>query len=371
MRPAWAEINLGNLAFNIQQIRKITNPNTKIMAVVKADAYGHGIVETSQVLLENGADRLGVAILDEAVTLREQGFAVPVVILGYTPVNDFATLVAYELIQTIFEYEHAEILSREALKQNKRIPVHIKIDTGMGRLGFLPEEKSVAIVEKIMQLPGIFVEGIYTHLANADAADRGYTVEQLERFFWFLKRLDQKNISIPIRHAANSAGVINFPEAHLDMVRPGILLYGLLPSNEVNNAPSLRPVMSLKAQVASIKQMPAGSAIGYGCTHKLDKNSIIAVLPLGYADGYTRHFSNTGHALVSGKRVPLVGRVCMDQIMVDITHVSGVSIGDEAVLLGKQGDAEITADELAAQAGTINYEIVCMISHRVPRKYVR
>ena len=370
MRPAWAEINLDNLAFNVRQIRKITNAGSKIMAVVKADAYGHGIVETSEVVLKNGADRLGVAILDEAVTLREKGFKVPIVILGCTPVTELPIVVAYDLTQTIFEYGHAEILSREAQKVNKRVPVHVKVDTGMGRLGFLAREESIGMIEKILALPGLYVEGIYTHLANADAQDKGYTVEQLERFFWFLERLKQRNISIPIKHAANSAGIIEFPEAHLDMVRPGIVLYGLLPSNQLKNTPALKPAMSLKAKVASVKQMPAGSSIGYGCTHKLDKNSVIAVLPLGYADGYSAHFSNNSYALVCGQRVPLVGRVCMDQIMVDVTGVPGVSIGDEAVLLGKQGNDEISAEELAVQAGTINYEIVCMISHRVPRKYL-
>ena len=373
MRPAWAEINLDHLAFNIRQVRAITNPDTKIMAVVKADAYGHGIVQTSEVVLQNGADCLGVAILDEAITLREKGFTVPIVILGYIPVTDLSFVTAYDLTPTIFELAHAEALSREAVKADKRVAVHIKIDTGMGRLGFLPEERSLGIVEKIVDLPGVFVEGIYTHLSHADAKDKEYTLGQLERFNWFLERLEQKNIFIPIKHAANSAGILNYPQAHFDMVRPGIILYGLLPSDEMpnRNLPVLKPVMSLKARVASVKHIPAGSSIGYGCSHKLDKNSVIAVLPLGYADGYTRHFSNTSQALICGKRVPLVGRVCMDQIMVDITDVPGVAIGDEAVLLGKQADEEITAEELASQGGTINYEIVCMISHRVPRKYVR
>lgn len=372
MRPAWAEINLGNLAYNVRQIRKITNPCSKIMAVVKADAYGHGIVETSKTVLENGADRLGVAILDEGITLRDNGLQVPIVVLGYIPVSDLSDVVDYGLTPTIYEYGHAEALSREAVKQNRKVPVHVKIDTGMGRLGFLPVEESVGILEKIMELPGIFVEGIYTHLADADSPDRSYTVEQLEKFFWFLGKLKEKNISIPIRHAANSAGIISFPEAHLDMVRPGIVLYGLFPSPDMDKGSlPLKPVMSLKAKVGSVKNIPAGSSIGYGCTHKLDRNCVIAVLPLGYADGYSRHFSNKGFALVGGHRVPLVGRVCMDQVMADVSQVPGISIGDEAVLLGSQGNEEISADDLALWAGTINYEIVCMISHRVPRKYVR
>lgn len=370
MRPGWAEINLDNLAFNVRQVRGITKSNSQIMAVVKADAYGHGIEETSEVVLKNGADRLGVAILDEAITLCHKGFKVPIVIFGYTPINDLADVVAFGLTQTIFEYGHAEILSREALKRNKRVPVHIKIDTGMGRLGFLACEDSISKIEKIIRLPGIFVEGIYTHLANADSKDRGYTTEQMEQFFWFLEQLDNRKISIPIKHAANSAGIMSYPESHLDMVRPGIILYGLFPSIEQKNSTlSLKPVMSLKAKVASVKYIPAGSSIGYGCTHKLDRNSVIAVLPLGYADGYSTHFSNNSYALVGGNRVPLVGRVCMDQVMVDVSSVPDVSIGDEAVLLGKQGNAEISADELAQKAGTINYEIVCMISRRVPRKY--
>ena len=371
MRPAWAEINLDNLAHNVRQIRDLTSPASKIMAVVKADAYGHGILQTSEVVLRNGADYLGVAILDEAVTLRNHGFKAPIVILGYTPVSDLAQVVAFDLTQTIFEYGHAEALSREALKQNKRVPVHIKVDSGMGRLGFLAREESIFLVEKTLELPGIFVEGIYSHLANADSLDKSYTLEQLERFFLFLDNLKERNIHIPIRHTANSAGILCYPEAHLDMVRPGIVLYGLFPSAAVKREELfLKPVMSLKANVASVKSIPAGCSIGYGCTHKLDKNSVIAVLPLGYADGYSVDFSNNSHALLKGQRVPVVGRVCMDQIMVDASSVPGVEIGDEAVLMGRQGQEEISADELARLVGTINYEIVCMISHRVPRRYV-
>ncbi len=371
MRPAWAEINLDNLAFNIRQIRGITKEDSKILAVVKADAYGHGIVETSRVLLENGADGLGVAILDEAVSLRENGFNVPIVILGYTPVSDFPQIVKHNLIQTIYDYSHAEILSHEALRKNLRIPVHIKIDTGMGRLGFLPVKDSVDILANIMDLPGIYVEGIYTHFSNADSSDSGYTQEQLEHFLGFLGKLEDRNIRIPIRHAANSAGILNYPQAHLDMVRPGIILYGLLPATPLHNAPQLKPVMSLKARVASVKNLPEGTSISYGCTCTLERNRLIAVLPLGYADGYTRHFSNNSFALVGGHRVPLIGRVCMDQVMVDVSEVPDIQIGDEAVLLGQQHDSEITAEELALRAGTINYEIVCMISNRVPRRYIK
>lgn len=371
MRPAWAEIDLNNLAHNVRQIRGITSAGSKIMAVVKADAYGHGILQTSEVVLQNGADYLGVAILDEAITLREHGFKVPIVILGYTPVSDLDKVVKYDLRQTIFDYGHAEVLSKEALKQNKKAVVHIKIDSGMGRLGFLAEEASISLVEKTLDLPGIFVEGIYSHFAKADSADKGYTLEQMERFFGFLEYLDRKNIHIPIKHAANSAGIIGFPEAHLDMVRPGIVLYGLFPSDETTREGlSLKPVMSLKARVASVKNMPAGSSIGYGCTHRLEKKSVIAVLPLGYADGYNVHFSNNSFALLHGQKVPVVGRVCMDQLMVDASTIPDLQIGDEAVLLGKQGQNEITADELARLVGTINYEIVCMISHRVPREYL-
>jgi alanine racemase len=371
MRPAWAEINLANLGFNIRQVRGIVKPDTKIMAIVKADGYGHGLFEVSEIALKNGAERLGVAILDEALALRSRGFRVPILILGYTPASSFPDVVDHGLIQTIFDYGQAEKLSREALKKNRKVPVHVKIDTGMGRLGLLAGEKSIGQLEKIMELPGIFVEGVYTHLANADQ-DRTYTVEQLDRFFGFLGRIKEKNISIPIRHAANSAGILNYPEAHLDMVRPGIILYGLFPSTGMkkNGSLALKPVMSLKAEVASVKHIPAGSSIGYGCTYKLEKDSIIAVLPLGYADGYTTRFSNNSNVLVHGHRVPLVGRVCMDQIMVDVTSVPGVSIGDEAVLLGKQGDEEVTADDLAENAGVINYEIVCGVSSRVPRKYL-
>jgi len=370
MRPAWAEIDLDNLAHNVREIRKITSPNSKIMAVVKADAYGHGIIKTSEVVLRNGADCLGVAILDEALSLRERGFKVPIVILGYTPESDLEHVVANGLTQTVFNYRHGEALSREAVRQNKKAAVHIKIDSGMGRLGFLPCEESLQLVERILDLPGIYVEGVYSHLASADAPDRVYTLEQLESFFWFLDKMKERNINIPVKHVANSAGILNYPEAHLDMVRPGIILYGLLPSPHVRTEGlSLKPVMSVKARVGSLKRIPAGSSIGYSCTYKLGKDCVIAVLPLGYADGYSVRFSNNSFVLLHGQRVPVVGRVCMDQIMVDASSVPGVDIGDEAVLLGRQGQEEISADELAQLVGTINYEIVCMVSHRVPRKY--
>jgi len=370
-RPAWAEINLDNLAHNTREIKRITSSSARIMAVVKANAYGHGVYDVGRVVLENGAERLGVAILDEAIKLRSRGFKVPIVILGYTPVSDLGAVVDYDLIQTIFDYDHAKFLSEAAVRQGKAAKVHIKIDTGMGRLGFLAEEKTVEIVKRIVELPGIFIEGIYTHFANADSRDKSYTTEQMERFSWFLKRLEEESISIPIKHAANSAAVIDLPETHLDMVRPGIVLYGLYPSEEVDRTRvSLKPVMSLKAQVASVKRIKAGSAISYGCTYTLKRDSLVAVLPLGYADGYSWLLSNKGEVLIKGKRVPVIGRVCMDQLMVDVSSVPGVKIGDEAVVMGKQGAQEITAEEIAGRLGTINYEVICMISERVPRRYV-
>ncbi|HBT20778.1 MAG TPA: alanine racemase [Peptococcaceae bacterium] len=370
-RPAWAEINLDNLAHNIREVRRIVNSKSQIMAVVKANAYGHGVYEAGRVFLENGARYLGVAILDEAVKLRLKGFNVPIVILGYTPVSDLGMVVEYDLIQTIFDLDHANFLSEAALRQGKKAKIHIKIDTGMGRLGFPAEEKSVEIVEKIAELPGIFIEGIYTHFASADTKDKTYTLEQLKKFCWFLEKLRETGIDIPIKHAANSAALMDIPETHLDMVRPGIILYGLYPSDEVDKSKiSLKPALSLKAQVASVKRMKAGSSISYGCTYTLKKDSLVAVLPIGYADGYSWLLSNKGYVLVGGKRVPIIGRVCMDQLMVDVSSVPDVKIGDEAVFIGRQGAEEITAEDIARWIGTINYEVICMISERVPRRYL-
>lgn len=369
-RPAWAEIDLDALAHNVREIRRIIDPRAQIMAVVKANGYGHGVEPVSRTALRNGADWLGVALLQEAILLREKGINAPVVILGYTPDEDVEEVVAHDIGQTIFTWEGALAMAAAARRLGKTAKIHIKIDTGMGRIGFPPDKETVETVFRIAHLPGVEVEGIYTHFAAADETDKSYTEEQFGRFIWLLKQLAARGVYIRWRHCANSAALLDLQYTHLDLVRPGIVIYGLFPSAEVrHDTVRLVPVMSLKARVAFVKDVPTGASISYGRTYVAEKPKRIATIPLGYADGYSRLLSNKGEVLIKGHRAPVVGRVCMDQLMVDVTHIPGVIQGDEVVLLGRQGDEVITAEEIAARLGTINYEIVCMISERVPRLY--
>ncbi|WP_366922921.1 alanine racemase [Metallumcola ferriviriculae] len=371
LRPVWAEIDLGAIKNNIREIRRITSPQAQVMAVVKANAYGHGANEVSEVALKNGAQWLGVALLQEAIQLRNTGIDAPILILGYTPLTQLPAVVDWDLRQTIYSLEQAKSLSTAALSRGKKAKAHVKLDTGMGRIGLLPEEVSLKTILEMARLPGLELEGIYTHFAVADAADKRYTAKQLQWFSWFLDRLKQLGLEFLLRHAANSAAVIDLPEAHFDLVRPGLIIYGLYPSKEVKRERiDLRQAMALKAELSYVKKVGAGTAISYGCTYITKDDAVIASLPLGYADGYTRLLSNRAEVLIQGRRVPMVGRVCMDQCMVDVTDIkSAVSMGDEAVLIGGQGDEFISVEELADQIGTISYEVVCMISYRVPRIY--
>ena len=368
--PVWAEIGLDALASNISEIRKITNPMSKIMAVVKANGYGHGAVEVSRTVLAGGADWLGVARLDEGLTLREAGIEAPILILGYLPPEQSADVVRNRLSQAVYTSEMALALAEAAAAQGTRAKVHFKIDTGMGRIGWVACAGAVREILILARHRHLEVEGIFTHFAAADLADKAYTKEQLAKFNMLIEELRRNGLEIPIRHAANSAALMEMPETHLDLVRAGIITYGLYPSDEVDHSRiKLRPVMSLKAKVAFVKEVPAGFKVSYGCTYSTEKNTVIATLPLGYADGYSRLLSSKGCALLHGRRAPVIGRVCMDQIMVDVGHIPGTAAGDEAVLIGRQGDQEITTDEIAGLLGTINYEVVCMVSHRVPRVY--
>ena len=370
LRPVWAEIDLSAIENNIREIRRLTKPSAKVMAVVKANAYGHGAVAVSKTVLTNGADWLAVALLQEAVELREAGFSVPILILGYTPLEQMELVITNDLRQTIYSLEQAEALSSAAGKAGRKATVHIKVDTGMGRIGFLPKQESIDSIIKIARLPHLEVEGIYTHFAIADAEDKDYSIEQLQYFQWLLDQLAKSGLHISIRHAANSAALIDLPEAHFDLVRPGLILYGMYPSNEVQKTKLfLRQAMSLKAEVSYVKQVAKGTAISYGCTFVTARHSQIASLPLGYADGYTRLLSNNTDVLIKGKRAPIVGRVCMDQCMIDVTGFEDVAMGDEVVLMGRQENEFISAEEIASRIGTINYEVVCMFSSRVPRVY--
>ncbi|NLY18345.1 MAG: alanine racemase [Clostridiaceae bacterium] len=372
LNRAWAEINLDNIAANVRQVVKKVWKMTEVMAVVKADAYGHGVMETVPTLLENGASRLAVSMLDEAIQLREIGVTVPVLVLNYTDPVRAEEIIKYNITQTVFSHDLAQALSKAAVKLGKQAKIHIKIDTGMSRVGFQPGYKAIKDVVEINNLPGIVIEGLFTHFASADEVDQSYTKLQYERFESIINELNRIGILIPVKHIANSAAIIQYPNLCLDMVRPGIILFGLYPSKYVDRSLiDLKPAMQLKAEVILVKELDAGVPISYGRIYETKSKSKIATLPVGYADGYSRLLSNYGRVLIHGKYAPIVGRICMDQCMVDVTDIPDVKTGDEAVFIGRQGNNEITADEVADLAGTINYEVVCLVGKRIPRVYIK
>jgi alanine racemase len=379
----WAEIDLNAYAHNIRELRRITRPEARLMAVVKANGYGHGATAVARTAMHNGAECLGVARLHEAVDLRKAGLEAPILIFGYTPPDSAQTLMDYELTQSVYALQTARALSGQAARRGKKIKIHLKVDSGMGRLGLLLDEPSGATahgtsaaqtlqdVEAISRLAGLEVEGIFTHFATADSADKLYAGRQLERFVDFIGRLDRAGLMPPLRHAANSGALIDMPNSHLDMVRPGIATYGLYPSAEVNKSNvTLKPAMTLKSRIIHIKKVPADFPISYGITYRTPQPTTIATVPVGYADGFNRLLSSSSQMLVHGHRVPVVGRVCMDLTMLDVGALKDVKIEDEVVVFGQQGKQSIAVDQIAASLNTINYEIVTSISARVPRVYL-
>ncbi|NLC77742.1 MAG: alanine racemase [Clostridia bacterium] len=371
MRPVWAEIDLEAIRYNCRQVKGLVKQGTEIMAIIKANGYGHGAQEVAKEVLEAGATQLGVATQKEALVLRKAGIAVPILILGFTPSEDVAVSIKNKLAQTVFSLAQGVEIARRAKDLGLKAPVHLKIDTGMGRIGFLPDEKGLADIVRLLELPGLQVEGIYTHLAQADSADKSSARRQLARFDEFLAKLKREGRKLPLIHAANSAAVMELPEAHYDLVRPGIMLYGLYPSEEMRRERvELRPALSWKTRVVHVKEVPPGTPISYSGTYVTGRTTRVATLPLGYADGFRRLLSNRGQVLIHGQRAPVIGRVCMDQTMVDVTDVGPVAVGDLVTLIGRQEQEEITAEEMAGWVGTINYEIVCGISDRVLRKYL-
>ena len=368
---AWAEINLDAIAHNAQEIRRITNPHAEVMGVVKADAYGHGVREVANTLLENGVTRLAVSMVDEAIELRQDGIKVPLLVLGYTDPCRADDMINYGITQTVFSHELARALSDRAVQRGTKIKVHVKIDTGMGRVGFLPGYSAVKDVMEINKLPGLVIEGMFTHFAVADedGAQDTYTLSQFELFNHIVTELSRVGIHIPLKHVANSAAIIRFPQMHLDMVRAGIILYGLHPSTVTDTGKiHLWPAMRFKARVTNVKTLEAGASVSYGRTYQTDEQRQIATVSIGYADGYLRAFSNKASVLINNERCPVRGRVCMDQCMVDVSHMKGtVSVGDTVELFGDH----LSVNELAALADTINYELVCLIGKRVPRIYYK
>lgn len=366
-----AEINLDAIAYNINQIQKNILKDTEIMAVVKADAYGHGAIEVTRILIENQVQRLAVAILDEGKQLRKEGFEVPILILGYTPIEQAKEIVLYDLIQTVFTYEMAKAISDAAMRQNKQAKIHIKIDTGMGRVGFKINEESFKLIKEISKLPNINIEGIFTHFSSADEEDISFTELQFNRFNTFTDQIQKEGINIPIKHCSNSAAFMDHQKLHMDLIRPGIILYGLYPSEEVDKEMiHIKPAMSLKSQVVFVKEVDENVPISYGRKYITSRKTKIATIPVGYADGYSRRLSSVGRVLINGMYAPIIGNICMDQFMVDITDIPEVKIGSEVVLIGKQGHHSITTEEIARKIGTINYEIVCMVGKRIPRVYI-
>jgi alanine racemase len=354
----------------MREIRKIVSPNSEIMAVVKANAYGHGALETAKVVLANGAANLAVARVEEAKELRKAGINAPILLLGYTPGDQFHEVLDLNLIQTVYSLEMAEALNSIAEQSGGQVKVHIKIDTGMGRLGFIPGKPALEDILKAARLPYLFLEGIFTHFATADCADKTFALAQLDLFISFLEELRRAGLEFPLRHSANSAALLDLPQTYLNMVRPGIIIYGLYPSDEIRNSINLKPAMAFKTRIAQLKKAPAGYKISYGSTYQTPQPTVIAVISAGYADGYSRLLSSRGNVLVNGQRAKVVGRVCMDQCMVDVGHIHDVCPGDEVVLFGSSGKETIPVEEIAKLTGTISYEIVCMVNSRVPRFYL-
>jgi len=380
----WAEIDLKAIAHNVRELRRITAPKARLMAVVKANAYGHGIIEVARQALQHGAEALGVARASEGIQIRKAGLDAPVLVFSYTPPDMAKKLVEFDLTQTVCTYKTAKQLSMAAGSASQKIKVHIKVDTGMGRLGLLPDRfrslapdqnipgSAVSEVKAIAGLQHLELEGIFTHFATADKGDRSYAEYQFKIFMELLDQLKLAGLEIPVRHSANSAAIINMPETHLDMVRAGISIYGLFASDEVDKSRvELKPAMELKAEIISLKRVPAGFKVSYGATYETEKSTTIATVPVGYADGYNRLLSSCGHMLVCGRRAPIAGRVCMDMTMLDVGDIPEVSHGDEVIIFGRQGSGLITVDEIASTLKTINYEIVSTITDRVPRIYLR
>jgi len=370
-RPLWAEIYLDHLEHNLKQIRSHIKQTTKICAVIKANGYGHGAVRLSQELEDIGVDHLAVATLNEAMELRNHGCSMPILILGYTPDEKADVVIDNNLKQTIYTKKQAKVFSEAAQKNGKSVCFHIKIDTGMSRLGFQPTKETIDEIVEITRFPYIFVEGIYTHYATADEPDKKEALIQFEKYEWVIDQLASKGCNIPVLHTANSAAIIDMPQTHLHMVRAGIMMYGLYPSADVNhNDIQLKRVMSLKTRVAHVKEIMPGTGVSYGLTFRAANKMKIATLPVGYADGYTRLLGGKAEVTVNGKKTPVIGRICMDQCMIDVTDID-VKQGDEVTLYALSPEMGDTVDDVARKLGTINYEIACMVSRRVPRVFIR
>ncbi|MEC1522192.1 alanine racemase [Neobacillus niacini] len=369
-RDTWAEVSSEAIKHNTNQFKNYIGSSVNLMAVVKADGYGHGAVQIANAAVEAGADYLAVAILDEAIELREAGITEPILILGYTPPRSIRQAIMAGVDLTVFSEDVLDEIIFQTEELQKTAAIHLKIDTGMTRIGVQTREEALDLALKALESPFIVLKGIFTHFANADSEDPSYTLEQFERFLSATSYLEDIGISIPLKHCCNTAGTMNFPEMHLDMVRVGIGLYGLYPDMSLKeHTISLQQAMTLKTKIAGLKKVAKSQPISYGCTYTPSSERMIATLPIGYADGLSRHLSNCGQFLLNGQKVLVAGRVCMDQTMIDVTTVPSCQQGDEVVIFGGNDKAFQSVDEIALLMGTINYEVVCLIGKRVPRLY--
>jgi len=366
--PTWAEVDLDAIAENTRAMKRWVGDRVEIIAVVKANAYGHGAIPVARAVLAAGATRLAVHRLAEGVALRQAGIEAPILVMAPLLPEEAPEAIRWRLTPTLSTMEAAQALDAAARATGRVLPVHVEVDTGMGRAGISPEE-AVDFAHALQGMDGLKLEGLYMHFATADESDPSFTMRQLRRFEEVIATLESSGIRVPIRHAANSAAAMRFRSAHFEAVRPGLALYGMRPSLEWEPPFPLRPAMTLKSRVIRVWTLAPGESVGYGRTFIAERECRMALVPIGYGDGYLRALSNRGAVLIRGRRAPVRGRVSMDQIVVEVTEIPGVKVGDEAVILGQQGEAEIRAEELAAWAGTINYEITTLISPRVPRIY--
>lgn len=372
IRPTWAEVDLDQLMENVRNIRKHAK-GKRVIAIIKADGYGHGAPEIAGYMIEAGADEIGVAVITEALQLRKAGVTVPIMVLSYTPLDYAEEAIMNDISISCYHGDYVEELDRIAASLGKKALVNIKVDTGMGRLGFLPNEESMEEVVRMSGLPNIQMRSLFAHFASADSADKAYSEGQLRAYRAFRSGLDAKGVVFEHYHHSNSAGIIEFEDEDFDSVRPGIILYGYYPSDEVQKGNvEVKPAMSLKSYIVQLKTVPKGTSISYGNTYYTEREATkVATLPVGYADGYSRRLSSRGIVLIGGKKCPVLGRVCMDHIMVDVTDCADVKEGDVAILMGSDGVNSMWADEIAEMTGTISYEVICAVSKRVPRVYFK
>lgn len=371
LHPIWAEINLNNLIYNIDQIKKKSG-NSEIIGVVKANAYGHGAVEISKVLLNHGINRLAVANIVEAIELRENEIKAPIMLLGISEDYAIDALLEYDIEPTISTYEFAMNLNNKANALNKTVNIHIAMDSGMGRIGFRKNDKGLEDIINISKLSNLKIESIFSHFSTADSKDKSYSLRQLEIYNTFLDKLQEAGVYINKKNLSNSAAIIDLPESHYDYVRPGIIQYGYYPSDEVDkNHFDIKHVLTWKTKIIHIKEVEENEYIGYGQTFKTSRKTVVATLPVGYADGYSRGLSNKGKVIINGQLAPIIGNVCMDQFMVDITDIENVHLGNEVILLGSDGNVKFDADDIAKLTNTISYEVLCLIGRRAPRIYIK